>query len=87
MPTGDIMSRATSDLQQVRLLLGFGILNVVNAPLAFSSAIFVMLSNSVRLTLASFITFPLLMLVTRSFSTRMFLHMRQNLRYDPIASR
>jgi len=78
MPTGDIMSRATSDLQQVRLLLGFGILNVVNALLAFGSAVFVMLSNSVRLTLASFITFPLLMLVTRSFSTRMFTHMRQN---------
>lgn len=78
MPTGDIMSRATSDLQQVRLLLGFGILNVVNALLAFGSAIYVMLSNSVRLTLASFITFPLLMLVTRSFSTRMFMHMRQN---------
>lgn len=78
MPTGDIMSRATSDLQQVRLLLGFGILNVVNAVLAFGSAVFVMLSNSVRLTLASFITFPLLMLVTRSFSTRMFTHMRQN---------
>lgn len=78
MPTGDIMSRATSDLQQVRLLLGFGILNVVNALLAFSSAIYVMLSNSVRLTLASFITFPILMLVTRSFSTRMFSHMRQN---------
>lgn len=78
MPTGDIMSRATSDLQQVRLLLGFGILNVVNALLAFGSAVFVMLSNSVRLTLASFITFPILMLVTRSFSTRMFTHMRQN---------
>lgn len=78
MPTGDIMSRATSDLQQVRLLLGFGILNVVNALLAFGSAVFVMLNNSVRLTLASFITFPILMLVTRSFSGRMFLHMRQN---------
>lgn len=78
MPTGDIMSRSTSDLQQVRLLLGFGILNVVNAVLAFGSAIYVMLSNSVRLTLASFITFPILMLITRSFSTRMFQHMRQN---------
>jgi len=78
MPTGDIMSRSTSDLQQVRLLLGFGILNVVNAVLAFGSAVFVMFSNSARLTLASFVTFPLLMLVTRSFSTRMFLRMRQN---------
>src|ERR1700759_2466172 len=30
MPAGEIMSRSTSDLQQVRMLLGFGILNLVN---------------------------------------------------------
>ncbi len=29
MPAGEIMSRSTSDLQQVRMLLGFGILNLV----------------------------------------------------------
>ncbi len=78
MPTGDIMSRATNDLQQVRLLLGFGVMNVVNAVLAFASALFVMISNSGRLTLASFVTLPLLMLVTRSFSSRMFTRQRQN---------
>ena len=32
-PSGEIMSRSTSDLQQVRMLLGFGILNVVNVVL------------------------------------------------------
>lgn len=78
MPTGDIMSRATNDLQQVRLLLGFGVLNVVNAVLAFASALYVMISNSGKLTLASFATLPLLMLVTRSFSTSMFTRQRQN---------
>jgi ATP-binding cassette subfamily B protein len=78
MPTGDIMSRATSDLQQVRLLLGFGVLNVVNSVLAFSSALYVMVRMSGKLTLASLVTLPLLMLVTRTFSTRMFTRMRQN---------
>ena len=53
-------------------------MNVVNAVLAFASALFVMISNSGRLTLASFVTLPLLMLVTRSFSTRMFTRQRQN---------
>ncbi|UQA59677.1 ABC transporter ATP-binding protein [Polyangium aurulentum] len=78
MPTGDIMSRATNDLQQVRLLLGFGILNVVNSVLAFSSALYVMVRMSPKLTLASMATLPLLMIITKSFSLRMFTRTREN---------
>ncbi|MBM4374944.1 MAG: ABC transporter ATP-binding protein [Deltaproteobacteria bacterium] len=77
-PTGDIMSRATNDLQQVRLLLGFGILNVVGAVLAIVSALYVMLELSWRLTLASLSTIPILFLVARSFSTKMFIRTREN---------
>ncbi len=77
-PTGDIMSRATNDLQQVRLLLGFGILNVVGSVLAIVSALSVMLALSWRLTLSSLATLPLLYLVTRSFSTQMFARTREN---------
>lgn len=61
MPTGEIMSRATNDLQQVRLLLGFGILNVINTLFALVSALSVTLSMSVKLTLASLATLPILM--------------------------
>lgn len=78
MPTGDIMSRATNDLAQVRLLLGFGVLNVIGSLLALASALYVMTTISVRLTLASFITLPALWLATKSFSTRMFTRTRQN---------
>ncbi|MDI1477437.1 ABC transporter ATP-binding protein [Polyangium sp. y55x31] len=78
MPTGEIMSRSTSDLQQVRLLLGFGILNVVNSLLAFASALYVMVRVSGKLTLAALATFPVLMLVTRTFSGKMFSRMREN---------
>src|SRR5207247_9013061 len=42
MPTGEIMSRATNDLTQVRLLLGFGMLNIVGSVFAFVSALYVM---------------------------------------------
>lgn len=77
-PTGDIMSRATNDLQQVRLLLGFGILNVVGSVLAIFSALYVMLNLNVRLTLASLSTIPILFLVARSFSTKMFARTREN---------
>ena len=78
MPTGEIMSRATNDLTQVRLLLGFGILNVVGSVFAFVSALYVMLTISPKLTLAAMATFPALMLVTRTFSTRLFARTRAN---------
>ncbi|WP_437548424.1 ABC transporter ATP-binding protein [Sorangium sp. So ce327] len=78
MPTGDIMSRATNDLTQVRLLLGFGLLNVVGSIFAFTSALYVMLHISKRLTLAALLTMPALMLVTRSFSTKLFVRTRDN---------
>ncbi|HTN86538.1 MAG TPA: ABC transporter ATP-binding protein [Sorangium sp.] len=78
MPTGDIMSRATNDLTQVRLLLGFGLLNVVGSLFAFASALYVMLHISKRLTLAALVTMPALMLVTRSFSTKLFIRTRDN---------
>ena len=78
MPTGEIMSRATNDLGQVRLLLGFGVLNVVSSLFALSSALYVMLHLSVKLTLASLVTLPALMLVTRSFSGKLFKFNREN---------
>ncbi len=76
--TGDIMSRSTNDLQQVRLLLGFGILNVVGSVLAIVSALYVMIDLSWRLTLASLSTIPVLFLIARSFSTKMFVRTREN---------
>ena len=78
MPTGEIMSRATNDLAQVRLLLGFGILNVIGSVFALASALYVMVRLSGKLTLAAVATFPVLMLVTRSFSTRLFIRNREN---------
>jgi ATP-binding cassette subfamily B protein len=78
MSAGEIMSRSSGDLQQVRLLLGFGILNIVNVVFAFASALQVMVNISVRLTLASFVMLPLLVVTTRTFSRQMFLRMRQN---------
>ncbi len=78
VPTGDIMSRATNDLAQVRLLLGFGVLNMLGSSFALVSALYVMLSASWKLSLASLVTLPLLALVTRSFSSRMFLRTKEN---------
>lgn len=78
MSAGEIMSRSTGDLQQVRLLLGFGVLNVVNVVFALASALEVMVNISVRLTLVSFVMLPFLFLATRSFSRQMYAKTRAN---------
>lgn len=78
MSTGEIMSRVTNDLTQVRLLLGFGVLNVINTLFALVSALAVTLSLSWKLTLASLATLPLLLLVTRHFSRLIYTRTRAN---------
>ncbi|NUQ72964.1 MAG: ABC transporter ATP-binding protein [Polyangiaceae bacterium] len=78
MPTGDIMSRATNDLTQVRLLLGFGIMNIISSLFALASALYVMIRMSGKLTLAALVTLPILVLTTRSFSTKLFTRTREN---------
>ncbi|MEO6953436.1 MAG: ABC transporter ATP-binding protein [Polyangia bacterium] len=78
MSPGEIMSRATVDLGQVRLLFGFGVLNLLNVVFAFASALQVMLTISGKLTAAAFVTMPFLVLTTRSFSRRIFATVRTN---------
>jgi ATP-binding cassette subfamily B multidrug efflux pump len=78
MPIGDIMSRATNDLAQVRMLLGFGLLNAINVVFALASALAVTLHISVPLTLAALATLPLLMAVMWVFARMMFTQQREN---------
>ena len=78
MSAGEIMSRSTNDLTQVRLLTGFGILNIINVVFGLGSALQVMVGISGKLTLASFVTLPLLVLMTRSFSKSLFTRTREN---------
>jgi ATP-binding cassette subfamily B multidrug efflux pump len=78
MPVGEIMSRSTSDLQQVRMLLGFGVLNVVNVVFAFASALQIMLGVSTKLTIACLVNLPLVTIISRRVSRGMYLRMREN---------
>lgn len=78
MPVGEVMSRVTNDLAQVRLLLGFGVLNVINTLFALISALAVTLSISPKLTLAAMAPLPLLLVVTRRFSTLIYGRTRAN---------
>jgi len=70
--TGDLMSRVINDISAVRVMLGPGVLNFVNAPLYYVYAVALMLSMDVRMTLAALAPFPLLMYVARKFRGRIF---------------
>jgi len=80
IPVGDIMSRVTNDLAQVRFLLGFGVLNAANTALALASALSVTLQISGKLTLAALSPLPILLFVMRRFSRSMFTMQRDNQR-------
>ncbi|MEM9187835.1 MAG: ABC transporter ATP-binding protein [Myxococcota bacterium] len=77
MSTGDIMSRATNDLGQVRLYVGFGALNIVNASFAYVGAFGLMLAISAELTLWALAPLPLFVLATRYFSRAAFYRSRE----------
>lgn len=70
--TGELMSRATNDLAQVRLLVGFAGLNVVNSLLAFVASIALMLAISPWLTLVSLVPFPFIALAAAGFSRLLY---------------
>ena len=78
MSTGEIMSRVTNDLVQVRLLLGFGILNIINTGFALISALAVTIPISIKLTLASLAPLPFVLLITRGFSQHFYTRTRDN---------
>ncbi len=56
--TGDLMSRLVNDVTAVRLLLGFGALNVINTPLYYAYGIAIMLSIDPGLTAAALAVYP-----------------------------
>ncbi|MEQ1909673.1 MAG: ABC transporter transmembrane domain-containing protein, partial [Vicinamibacterales bacterium] len=56
--TGDLMSRATNDLNAVRMMIGPSIMYSANTVLTFIAALGMMLAIDVRLTLLSLIPLP-----------------------------
>jgi ATP-binding cassette, subfamily B, multidrug efflux pump len=66
--TGDLMSRATSDITAVRSLLGFGVISVVSTVFAFVGALAAMLVVDPWLTLWALAPFPVLLLLARRFN-------------------
>jgi ATP-binding cassette, subfamily B, multidrug efflux pump len=68
--TGDIMARATNDLNAVRMLLGPAIMYTANTIVFTAGALFFMLRISPQLTLFAFLPMPLVSIVVQYFGRR-----------------
>ena len=64
--TGDIMSRCVNDINSVRLLMGVGVLNVVQTPLLYAAVIGAMLTMNVKLALLVLLPYPLFIVIART---------------------
>jgi ATP-binding cassette subfamily B protein len=64
--TGEIMSRCVNDVNSVRLLLGVGVLNLVQTPILYLGAIGVMLYLNPLLTLLVVLPYPAFILIART---------------------
>ena len=69
--SGDIISRATSDVENIRRLLGFTVLSLCNIVLAYSLTIPSMLSINRTLTVAALMIFPMILVIVSLFGGRM----------------
>ena len=75
--SGDLMSRATNDLGQVRLLLGPGLLNITNTFIAYAVALPLMWNISARLTILCFVIFPPALYVMRFLGKKLYVEHRK----------
>ncbi|WP_375511253.1 ABC transporter ATP-binding protein [uncultured Nostoc sp.] len=68
---GDLINRATSDVDNIKRLLGFAILSLANTVFAYALTLPVMLAISVDITLASLAVYPFMLLLVSLFSDRL----------------
>jgi len=63
--TGDLLSRFTNDLSNIRIMAGFGLLILINTLFVYVMTMALLLSLSPSLTLVALIPYPLLLVVKR----------------------
>ncbi len=74
---GDLVSRATNDLNNVRALMGFGVLTIINVSLVYLGNLPLLILLDLRLAAVALATIPLLVLMTRYGSRAIFKHSQQ----------
>ncbi|WP_094559535.1 ABC transporter ATP-binding protein [Synechococcus sp. 8F6] len=75
--SGEVISRATSDVENVRRLLGFAVLSLTNTVLAYALTLPAMLAIDPWLSLAAVGLYPLMLMVVRLFGGRMMRQQRR----------
>jgi len=68
---GDLINRSTSDVDNIRRLLGFAVLSIANTIFAYGLTLPVMLAINLRLTLLSISVYPLMLILVQVFSGKL----------------
>jgi ATP-binding cassette subfamily B protein len=69
--TGDLMSRCVNDLNAVRLMLGPGLLSIVQSPVLFVGVLVAMFVMNPLLAFLVLLPYPLFILIARAFGQQM----------------
>lgn len=78
MPTGDVMSRLTNDLTNVRLMAGFALLNTMNAVIIFAGNLPLLFRIDWRVAIFALLPFPLVMALAQLLAKAMYARTRKN---------
>ncbi len=68
---GDLINRATSDVDNIRRLVGFAVLSFINIIFAYTFTLPVMLKINVRLTLLAISVYPVMLITVQLFSGKL----------------
>jgi ATP-binding cassette subfamily B multidrug efflux pump len=69
--SGDLINRATSDVDNIRRLLGFAVLSLANTVFAYGLTLPVMMSISLQLTLLALAVYPFMLITVQLFSEKL----------------
>ena len=75
--SGDVISRSTSDVENVRRLLGFAVLSLSNTAMAYALTLPAMLAIEPGLSLAAILLYPLMLLLVGLSGGRMMRQQRR----------
>jgi len=69
--SGDLINRATSDVDNIRRLVGFAVLSFINIIFAYGFTLPAMLQISVRLTILAIAVYPVMLITVQLFSGKL----------------
>jgi ATP-binding cassette subfamily B protein len=68
---GDLINRATSDVENIRRLVGFAVLSLANTIFAYAMTLPAMLFINVKLTIMAISVYPLMLILVQVFSDKL----------------